>query len=59
MPSRNQCIGMLLALAKSGELESAVVCGTLKEMPKTLPPEIQAVWIANGTAGEPQLQKSA
>jgi hypothetical protein len=59
MPSRNQCIGMLLTLAKSGELESAVVCGTLKEMPKTLPPEIQAVWIADGTAGEPQLQKSA
>ncbi|MGV6394544.1 AAA family ATPase [Pseudomonas caspiana] len=59
MPSRTQCIGMLLTLAKSGEIESAVVCGTLKEKPAKLPPEIQAIWIANGIAGEPELQKSA
>lgn len=60
LPGRNQLFGMLIAMARSGDIDSAVICGTMKERqnPAKLPPEINAVWIENGVAGDPQLQKA-
>jgi hypothetical protein len=59
LPGRGQLLGMLVGLAKSGELDSAVVCGTLKEKPKDHP-AINAVWIEGGTAnGAEQLQQAS
>lgn len=49
MHSRIQCMGLLLTLAKVEELESVVVCGTLKEPPTMLPADIKAYWIENKT----------
>ncbi|MBD8493866.1 ATP-binding protein [Pseudomonas syringae] len=58
MPSRSQCIGMLMALAKKGELETGIVCGTLKEKPAKLPPEITAFWIEGSAGIGPKLQQA-
>lgn len=50
----------LMAANKAGTLDSAIVCGTLKEKPAKLPPEINAVWIENGIAGgDQQLQQAS
>lgn len=58
LPARGQLFRLLMAANKAGTLDSAIVCGTLKEKPAKLPPEINAVWIENGIAGgEQQLQK--
>lgn len=56
---RAKHLGMLQVLAKSGDIETAIVCGSLKEKPATLPPEFTAVWVENGLAGEPELQKAS
>ncbi|MCQ9423433.1 AAA family ATPase [Pseudomonas sp. LJDD11] len=56
---RAKHLGMLQVLAKSGEIETAIVCGSLKEKPVTLPPEFTAVWVENGLAGEPELQQAS
>lgn len=48
---RAQLLGSLINLAKSGDIETAIVCGSLKEKPARLPPEINAVWIEGGVAG--------
>jgi len=58
--SRGQLLGLLLKMTKAGTLDSAIVCGTLKEKPTKLPPEINAVWIENGVAiGTEQLQQAS
>jgi hypothetical protein len=41
-----------MALNKLGHLDSAIVCGTLKEKPAKLPPEISAIWIEDGVVKE-------
>ncbi|QXG34005.1 AAA family ATPase [Pseudomonas viridiflava] len=57
---RGQLFGMLISLAKSGDIETAIVCGSLKEKPAKLPAEIDAVWITGGVAGgEVQLQQAS
>jgi energy-coupling factor transporter ATP-binding protein EcfA2 len=50
VPSRASLIVWLDELAYSGELDSAIVLGTLKALPTTVPDTIQTVWIENGTA---------
>lgn len=50
LPARGQLLGMLVGLAKAGDIESAIVLGTLKGKPAKLPPEISAVWIEGGVA---------
>lgn len=40
---RAKHLGMLQVPAKSGEIETAIVCGSLKEKPATLPLEFTAV----------------
>lgn len=57
--ARSQLMGLLLSLAKSGEIETAIICGSLKEKPTTLPAQFNAVWIENGVAGgDVELQKA-
>ena len=46
LPSRIQCVALMVKLTRSGDMESAVVCGTLKERPENLPQEITAHWIS-------------
>lgn len=60
LPGRGQLLGMLVAMAKAGTLDSAIVCGTLKAKPAKLPPEINGVWIEGGIAADDQqLQKAS
>lgn len=60
LPGRGQLLGMLVAMAKAGTIDSAIVCGTLKAKPAKLPPEINAVWIEGGVAaGDEQLQQAS
>ena len=57
--ARSQLMGLLLSLAKSNEIETAIICGSLKEKPTTLPAQFNAVWIENGVAGDDlELQKA-
>jgi hypothetical protein len=37
-----------MALNELGHIDSAIVCGILKEKPAKLPSEISAVWIEDG-----------
>lgn len=50
MPGRKQLLGMLLELADIKAMDLVIMCGTLKEVPRGLPPAIQSVWIENGIA---------
>ncbi|MCO7513751.1 AAA family ATPase [Pseudomonas guariconensis] len=59
LPARGQLLGMLVSLAKAGEIESAIVLGTLKAKPAKLPPEISAVWIEGGVAQQDQPMQQA
>jgi hypothetical protein len=60
LQGRGQLLGMLVAMAKAGTIDSAIVCGTLKAKPAKLPPEINAVWIEGGVAaGDEQLQQAS
>lgn len=54
LPARGQLLGMLVALAKAGEIDTALVLGTLKAKPAKLPAEISAVWIEGGVATQDQ-----
>ena len=58
--ARSQLLALLLSLAKAGEIETAIICGSLKEKPVKLPAEFNAVWIENGVAGdEVELQQAS
>jgi hypothetical protein len=61
LPGRGELLGMLVALAKTGAVDSAIVCGTLKTKPDTSKsPEISAVWIEGGVAaGDQPLQQAS
>ena len=59
LPARGQLLGMLVGLAKAGDIESAIVLGTLKAKPAKLPPEISAVWIEGGVAQQDQPMQQA
>ncbi|WP_137010111.1 ATP-binding protein [Aquitalea aquatilis] len=48
MAGRKDMLGLLDELAYGGDLDSAVVCGTLKEVPTKLPDTMQSFWIENG-----------
>ncbi|CZT29870.1 AAA family ATPase [Pseudomonas cerasi] len=57
---RGQLFGMLVALARSGDIETAIVCGSLKEKPPKMRDEIDTVWIEGGIAGgDVQLQQAS
>ena len=48
LPGRSNAINWLHALAEEGNIETALVFGTLKQLPAQLPPTFSSFWIANG-----------
>lgn len=48
LPGRSQALGWLDVLADTGEIDSAIVLGTLKALPPSLPETIGAHWIEKG-----------
>lgn len=54
---RSQLIGWLDALARAGEIDTALVFGTLKSVPANLPDTCAAHWIERGVLG--QLKEAA
>lgn len=56
--SRSDLIGWLDVLADMGEIDTALVFGTLKALPTSLPPTVAAHWITGGSLA-PQLKAAA
>lgn len=56
--SRSDLIGWLDVLADNGEIDTALVFGTLKALPAGLPPTVAAHWITGGSL-VPQLKAAA
>lgn len=56
---RMELLMWLDQLAENGEIESAILCATLKAMPSGLPPTIDAVWVENGSTASDQLAAEA
>lgn len=54
LPSRIQLLMWLDQMADTGDIESAIICATLKAMPGGLPPTIEAVWLENGAMASQQ-----
>lgn len=50
--ARPQALKLLLALTRSGDIESAVMAGTMKEPMAKVPAGIQQVWIQNGVISD-------
>lgn len=48
--ARQELLGMLIKLADLGSLDTAILCGTMKEMPAKLPKHVTGVWVANNIA---------
>lgn len=48
LPSRSACLKWLIGLARSGEIDSVLLFGTLKEKLAKLPAEVTAHWIHDG-----------
>lgn len=51
LPGRSDLIGWLDTLAANGEIDTAVVFGTLKALPSGLPDTVQTEWISAGNVG--------
>ena len=58
-PSRATCMKWLVNLAKNKEIETALVFGTLKELPEKLPPLTSAFWIQDGIIAQDTKAKAA
>lgn len=48
LPSRGQALSLLRTLTSSGDLQTAILAGTLKQPMATVPAGMQAVWIDQG-----------
>lgn len=57
LKGREDLIAWLDVLAQNSEVETALIFGTLKALPTTLPQTIAACWLENGVAG--QMKESA
>ena len=49
LPGREDLIVWLDALTANGQLDTALIFGTMKAEPKGLPPSIQSHWITNSS----------
>jgi hypothetical protein len=49
LPGRGELLGWLDVLAAEGEIETALVCATLKEKPAEWPETIRSVWLERGS----------
>lgn len=56
---RADLFAWLDVLATNGEIDSAIVFGTLKALPAELPATVSGHWIENGVVANPQLLKEA
>jgi uncharacterized coiled-coil protein SlyX len=52
LAGRSQLLAWLDVLAETGEIDTALVFGTLKALPANLPETIGAHWIENGVVGQ-------
>ena len=52
LKGREDLLYWLDTLAEDGEIDTALVFGTLKGLPAQLPETVAAFWIENGTAGQ-------
>ena len=52
LAGRSELLGWLDTLADAGEIDTALIFGTLKAAPANLPPTIAAHWIENGVVGQ-------
>ena len=63
LDGRSELLGWLDVLAETGEIDTALIFGTLKALPSKLPDTIAACWIESGIApfptSVPQLQEAA
>lgn len=50
LPGRGQLLGLLVELARMKAMDTMIMCGTMKAIPKGLPAQVRAVWVANGIA---------
>jgi hypothetical protein len=50
--ARGEALGWLDALARDGEIDTAIILGTLRAMSRSLPATIQTLWLTAGEAGE-------
>jgi hypothetical protein len=50
LPGRGDLIAWLDDLAQAGDIDTAIVFGTLKALPSGLPETVAAVWIDCGNA---------
>lgn len=57
LKGREDALYWLDGMAEDGDIETALLFGTLKALPANLPEQIGAVWIENGAAG--QLKEAA
>lgn len=57
LKGREDLLYWLDGMAEDGDIETALIFGTLKALPANLPEQIGAVWIENGAAG--QLKEAA
>jgi hypothetical protein len=57
MQGRTDLLAWLDILADGGEIDTALIFGTLKALPSQLPDTIAAHWIENGVVG--QLKEAA
>ena len=51
LPGRANLIAWLDTLATQGEVDTALIFGTLKSLPASLPESFSALWIENGVVG--------
>lgn len=54
--ARPQVLGLLRTLTQGGDLDTAVLAGTMKEPMAKVPSGIQAIWIEGGVIANPQAQ---
>lgn len=59
LPGRSELLGWLDTLAELGEIDTALVFGTLKARPTQLPAHIEAHWIERGYVAELDLAQAA
>lgn len=59
LPGRGELLGWLDALATDGELDTALIFGTLKSAPAILPTTIGVHWIESGVVGHRALKEAA
>lgn len=59
LPNRSACLKWFIGLARSGEIDSVLLFGTLKEKPAKLPPEVAAHWIQDGIIVDKAMEAAA